>query len=319
MRKSALRAGTDRRSARYSGVFPVFAIICCVVLLSGCALWDAPRQPNDPLSPASAESSERLENNWGPGEFVALATGTFSSKERNLAVNVPTASWYVRDQHRNGIGLLGGALAYDMVTTRFDRGEPVARRFLSHGMLGIAGHLDDRRIDGSGYSKAHWLFPFYRYRNDNGQRMVYPLFIFPIALRSDDQAVASRGLDSAPWDSGSTYSARNRLDPTPVQALPPDPMITLPPPGSSELRATPPARDLSGRGNAARGSWTATPDPPSAAAGRRYTVRKGDTLYGIARTQYGSGKEWQRIFDANRSLISDPGKIKEGMTLTLPR
>jgi 5'-nucleotidase len=63
-----------------------------------------------------------------------------------------------------------------------------------------------------------------------------------------------------------------------------------------------------------------TPQAPAAfaegmAAGT-YTVKKGDTLYSIARQRYGDGKQWTRIADANPGL--DPTKIKVGQTLNIP-
>ncbi len=47
-----------------------------------------------------------------------------------------------------------------------------------------------------------------------------------------------------------------------------------------------------------------------------YTVKKGDTLYGIARAKYGDGKQWKRIAEANPGL--DPNKIKVGQTIVIP-
>ena len=47
-----------------------------------------------------------------------------------------------------------------------------------------------------------------------------------------------------------------------------------------------------------------------------YTVKKGDTLYSIARTHYGDGKQWQRIASANPGLR--PSSLKVGQTITIP-
>jgi 5'-nucleotidase len=51
-------------------------------------------------------------------------------------------------------------------------------------------------------------------------------------------------------------------------------------------------------------------------AGGSYVVKKGDTLYGIARTHYGDGKQWQKIAAANPGL--SPTSLKVGQTITLP-
>ena len=53
-----------------------------------------------------------------------------------------------------------------------------------------------------------------------------------------------------------------------------------------------------------------------AAAGGSYTVKKGDTLFGIARQHYGSGSQWQRIASANPGLT--PATLKAGTTIAIP-
>ena len=57
---------------------------------------------------------------------------------------------------------------------------------------------------------------------------------------------------------------------------------------------------------------------PSAAAGRTYTVKAGDTLSAIAKAQLGSASEYMKIFEANRDQLSDPDKIKPGQVLNIP-
>jgi 5'-nucleotidase len=63
---------------------------------------------------------------------------------------------------------------------------------------------------------------------------------------------------------------------------------------------------------------TATPDAGAGlgAAGGTYTVKKGDTLYAIAKNRYGDGKQWVRIAEANPGLR--PETLKAGQTITLP-
>jgi nucleoid-associated protein YgaU len=53
-------------------------------------------------------------------------------------------------------------------------------------------------------------------------------------------------------------------------------------------------------------------------ASRTYVVREGDTLASISRRFYKSSGKWKKIRDANRSIVSDPGKLKAGQTLTIP-
>lgn len=71
-----------------------------------------------------------------------------------------------------------------------------------------------------------------------------------------------------------------------------------------------------------RGSATTKPatprDGPAKAAGRRYTVRKGDTLSHIAKAQYGEASRWQQIYEANRDQLDDPDLIHPGQVLRIP-
>lgn len=51
---------------------------------------------------------------------------------------------------------------------------------------------------------------------------------------------------------------------------------------------------------------------------KTYVVKSGDTLWGIARTYYGNGAEYPKIFNANRNIISNPNLIYPGQKLVIP-
>ena len=51
---------------------------------------------------------------------------------------------------------------------------------------------------------------------------------------------------------------------------------------------------------------------------RYYLVKKGDTLWGIARRNYGKGTKWRKIYNANRSIIVNPNLIRPGQRLRIP-
>lgn len=49
-----------------------------------------------------------------------------------------------------------------------------------------------------------------------------------------------------------------------------------------------------------------------------HTVVKGDTLSAIAKAAYGDANDYNRIFEANRPMLSDPNKIYPGQKLRIP-
>lgn len=55
-----------------------------------------------------------------------------------------------------------------------------------------------------------------------------------------------------------------------------------------------------------------------AAGGTSYTVVKGDCLWAIAKTFYGSGTKYALIYNANKGIIKDPSLIYPGQVLTIP-
>ena len=76
-----------------------------------------------------------------------------------------------------------------------------------------------------------------------------------------------------------------------------------------------PIEKASTDGQNKKGADTAGKTPPGS---RTYVVREGDTLASISRKFYKSSGKWKKIQNANRSVISDPAKLKAGMTLTIP-
>ncbi len=51
---------------------------------------------------------------------------------------------------------------------------------------------------------------------------------------------------------------------------------------------------------------------------RTHTVRKGDTLFKLARQYYNDETRWRDIWDANRDKIKDKNHIEVGMVLVIP-
>lgn len=69
------------------------------------------------------------------------------------------------------------------------------------------------------------------------------------------------------------------------------------------------------KGNKKTENQRTTENKPKATT---YTVKTGDTLWGIAKTYYGDGSKYNVIFEANKSVISDPNVITTGQVLTIP-
>ena len=59
-------------------------------------------------------------------------------------------------------------------------------------------------------------------------------------------------------------------------------------------------------------------NPPPAPRARTHVVKKGETLFDIARKYYGSTRNWQKIQEANRTKVPDPRKLKIGIRPTIP-
>ena len=59
------------------------------------------------------------------------------------------------------------------------------------------------------------------------------------------------------------------------------------------------------------------PQTPAVKA-RTYTVQSGDTLWKIADDIYGDGNEYQKIFEANQSILESPDHILPGQELVSP-
>lgn len=61
-----------------------------------------------------------------------------------------------------------------------------------------------------------------------------------------------------------------------------------------------------------------TNNSPAPAASQTYTVKKGDCLWTIAKHFYGNGAKYTVIYDANKSVVSNPNRIYPGQVLTIP-
>lgn len=58
--------------------------------------------------------------------------------------------------------------------------------------------------------------------------------------------------------------------------------------------------------------------PETKAAGKTYTVQKGDCLWNIAKKCYGSGAQYTKIYDANKPPLKNANVIYPGQKLKIP-
>jgi nucleoid-associated protein YgaU len=82
------------------------------------------------------------------------------------------------------------------------------------------------------------------------------------------------------------------------------------------IPSPPPAQDT---------QWAKTEQPAAAAqrqtaapTERWHDVVSGDSLSKLAAKYYGDGRQWMRIFEANRNILTDPDRINIGQKLRIP-
>jgi len=49
-----------------------------------------------------------------------------------------------------------------------------------------------------------------------------------------------------------------------------------------------------------------------------YVVKSGDCLWNIAQKAYGTGRQWQLIYNANKASIKNPNDLRIGQVLVIP-
>lgn len=65
-------------------------------------------------------------------------------------------------------------------------------------------------------------------------------------------------------------------------------------------------------------SASSTREVKTSTAGGTYTVKKGDTLWKIAKQYYGDGSKYMLIYNANSKKLSNPNTLSIGTVLTIP-
>jgi len=91
-----------------------------------------------------------------------------------------------------------------------------------------------------------------------------------------------------------------------AQPLPTETLRSAPSETPSNIRSTPSSRSAP------------ITSQPAANSSRRHTVSPGETLYSISIRYYGTGKDWRKIYLANRSVMTSETDLKVGTRLVIP-
>jgi nucleoid-associated protein YgaU len=134
----------------------------------------------------------------------------------------------------------------------------------------------------------------------------------------------SGALDVTPPAQSAAMTSTPTYTPPPAQQVP---AFTEPPAGTNPPPAQPPQQaDAKGLARKTKGAAGATANAAKtgakggaavASTGKSYTVQQHDTLFKIAKDQYGDGNQWKKIAAANPGLNADT--LKVGQTITIPQ
>jgi nucleoid-associated protein YgaU len=80
----------------------------------------------------------------------------------------------------------------------------------------------------------------------------------------------------------------------------------------------PPAPPESPPENTSDRDWTAYEQTEKIETQKFHIVRKRETLSDVARQYYGSPAKWQKIYNANRNVVSNPNAVRPGTKLIIP-
>ena len=205
-----------------------------------------------------------------------------------------TGSWYVENDDRRGMATLGGLLSYDMTTSQKISGQKVGEDRVSAGPLWIAGRTESRATTADGTDgKSNWFFPFWRYREVDGKRTLYPLMVIPIPLGSvEPRSAITIEEDFDPW---AGVAESTVVEDYVVEEYTPDPVIS-----AAQITDTNPIQN-------------------SSPAEITYKIRKGDTLWSLAVRFYGDGQRYADLLAANRGTLANPNDMRVGSTIVIPQ
>jgi nucleoid-associated protein YgaU len=94
--------------------------------------------------------------------------------------------------------------------------------------------------------------------------------------------------------------------------------VPLKPEDSSRVETAKTAEASAGAARIPEPATSPVQPAPAAGGPRTYVVQPGDTLSGISLKLYNTSRHWEKLYEANRDKISDPGVMVVGTKLTVP-
>lgn len=152
--------------------------------------------------------------------------------------------------------------------------------------------------------------------------LIAAILVLPIGCSKNKGDAAATPANDRPIEpvgpGDSSAETPGSSDLTPVDGNEPGQYSTVsarPNGGSMNSSSSSPAPDYS---SSSAGTSTAPPTDPVPGAARMHVVQRGETLWTISKRYYGNGREWRKIYAANRNRIKNPSDVPVGIKLIIP-
>lgn len=86
----------------------------------------------------------------------------------------------------------------------------------------------------------------------------------------------------------------------------------------AQVPALEPAKNNTGAAQTSAKSEKASKKAPTMTGGKIHEVKKGESLWKIAKSELGDGNRWKEIYELNKDQMKSPEAVRLGMKLKLP-
>lgn len=152
--------------------------------------------------------------------------------------------------------------------------------------------------------------------------LIAAIFVLPIGCSKNKGDAAAPPTNDRPIEpvgqSDSSAEATKSSELAPVDGNEPGQYSTVsarPHSGSMNSSSSSPTPDYN---SPSAGTSAAPPTDPAPGAVRMHVVQRGETLWTISKRYYGNGREWRKIYAANRNRIKNPSDVPVGIKLIIP-